>query len=124
MARIVLLVIARVDFSPDFPYYWKQPAIDRPQAGDLLQQRIDRVLAVARAYGYNTLVLGAWGCGAFGNDPHRTAADFRQALGNDYGGAFSDSSVEVTASLMTETSAPRSSEATVTCSGSCHDCCA
>jgi uncharacterized protein (TIGR02452 family) len=36
------------------------------------------------------LVLGAWGCGAFENDPHRTAMDFRQALENAYRGAFSD----------------------------------
>jgi uncharacterized protein (TIGR02452 family) len=66
------------------------PVIGQPQAGDLLQKRIHRVLAIAQSYGYSTLVLGAWGCGAFENDPHRTASDFRQALENDYSGAFSD----------------------------------
>lgn len=66
------------------------PVIGQPQAGDLLQKRIHRVLAIARAYGHSTLVLGAWGCGAFANDPHRTAIDFRQALENDNSGAFSD----------------------------------
>jgi len=66
------------------------PAIGQPQAGDLLQKRIHRVLAIARSYGYSALVLGAWGCGAFDNDPHRTATDFRQALENDFSGAFSD----------------------------------
>ena len=30
------------------------------------------------------------GCGAFGNDPHRTAFDFRQPLENDFRGTFSD----------------------------------
>lgn len=64
--------------------------IGQPQSGDLLQKRIHRVLAIARAYGHSTLVLGAWGCGAFGNDPHRAAIDFRQALENDYSGAFSE----------------------------------
>jgi uncharacterized protein (TIGR02452 family) len=64
--------------------------IGQPEAGDLLQLRIHRVLAIARAYGYSALVLGAWGCGAFHNDPHRTAADFRQALENDFNGAFSE----------------------------------
>src|SRR5262249_47998053 len=44
------------------------PAIGQPEAGDLLQRRIHRVLSIARAYGYVALVLGAWGCGAFGND--------------------------------------------------------
>jgi len=29
-------------------------------------------------------------CGAFANDPHSTASDFRQALENDFAGAFSD----------------------------------
>jgi len=66
------------------------PVIGQPQAGDLLQKRIHRVLAIARSYGHSALVLGAWGCGAFANDPHRTALDFRQALENDYNGAFSD----------------------------------
>jgi uncharacterized protein (TIGR02452 family) len=66
------------------------PDIGQPQAGDLLQKRIHRVLSIARSFGYSVLVLGAWGCGAFHNDPHRTAIDFRQALENDFGGAFSD----------------------------------
>ena len=61
-----------------------------PESGDLLQKRIHRVLAIAQAFGYSTLVLGAWGCGAFGNDPRRTAVDFRAALENDFSGAFSD----------------------------------
>ena len=66
------------------------PAVGQPQAGNLLQKRIHRVLAVARSYGHSVLVLGAWGCGAFANDAQRTAMDFRQALGNDFSGAFSD----------------------------------
>jgi uncharacterized protein (TIGR02452 family) len=56
------------------------PGLGRSRAGDLLQQRIARVLAIARAHGFTALVLGAWGCGAFGNDPHRTARDFHDAL--------------------------------------------
>ena len=66
------------------------PKIGQPEAGDLLQRRIHRVLAIARAYGHDTLVLGAWGCGAFGNDPYRTARDFRHALKTEFDGAFSD----------------------------------
>lgn len=66
------------------------PSIGQPESGDLLQRRIHRVLAIARAYGYSTLVLGAWGCGAFANDVHRTALDFRNALENEFSGAFSD----------------------------------
>lgn len=65
-------------------------AIGQPEAGDLLRRRIRRVLAIARGYGHAALVLGAWGCGAFGNDAHRTATDFRQALEKEFSGAFSD----------------------------------
>lgn len=65
------------------------PAIGQPRAGDLLEVRIRRVLAIARAYGYSTLVLGAWGCGAFRNDAARTSRDFRSAL-EDHAGAFDE----------------------------------
>lgn len=66
------------------------PAIGQPDSRDLLRQRISRVLAIARAYGHPSLVLGAWGCGAFGNDPTLTAQDFRHALEGEFEGAFSD----------------------------------
>ena len=66
------------------------PFIGQPEAGDLLQRRIRRVLSIARAFGHATLVLGAWGCGAFANDPARTARDFRQWLETDFSGAFSE----------------------------------
>ena len=55
---------------------------------DLLCRRISRVLTIAEAYGYEALVLGAWGCGAFGNDPARTARDFRDALSGPFLGVF------------------------------------
>jgi uncharacterized protein (TIGR02452 family) len=64
------------------------PRLGQPRSGDLLERRIRRLLAVARAYAFDTLVLGAWGCGAFGNDPARTARDFRAALEIDFDGAF------------------------------------
>ena len=63
--------------------------IGQPASGDLLQKRILRVLAIAAAYGHRALVLGAWGCGAFGNDPRRTANDFRRALEGEFAGSFS-----------------------------------
>jgi uncharacterized protein (TIGR02452 family) len=66
------------------------PGIGLVRSGDLLRRRIHRVLAVASACGHEAVVLGAWGCGAFGNDPHRTALDFRDALETDFRGRFSD----------------------------------
>lgn len=63
--------------------------IGQPLAGYLLSRRIHRVLAIAQAFGHTTLVLGAWGCGAFANDPRRTARDFRDALEGPFAGTFS-----------------------------------
>ena len=51
---------------------------------------LNRVLAVARAYGFTELVLGAWGCGAFRNDPGTTAEDFREAIEGPFSGAFKE----------------------------------
>jgi len=92
--------IFRMDDGKELPRPWLlsfltcaapyAPAIGQPAAGDLLQKRIGRLLAVARSCGHSALVLGAWGCGAFANDPSRTALDFRDALENDYSGAFAD----------------------------------
>lgn len=46
----------------------------------LLFERIRRMLIVAAHYGYTHLILGAWGCGAFGNDAKQMAAFFRRAF--------------------------------------------
>jgi uncharacterized protein (TIGR02452 family) len=45
-----------------------------------LLRRAVRVLHVAAAHGHRRLVLGAWGCGVFGNDPVVVADAFRSAL--------------------------------------------
>lgn len=52
-------------------------------------RRIRIMLAVAADHGYKNLVLGAWGCGAFGNNADDVAGFFRQVLiGEQYGTAF------------------------------------
>ncbi|AXG58552.1 hypothetical protein SLCG_7397 [Streptomyces lincolnensis] len=58
-----------------------------PQA---LAARAERVLEVAAAHGYRRLVLGAWGCGVFQNDPAQVAEAFRALLGpgGRFAGAF------------------------------------
>jgi len=66
------------------------PVIGQPDSARLLRQRIYRILEVAQAYDYSTLVLGAWGCGAFRNDPRQTAMDFRMALENEFNGVFAN----------------------------------
>jgi uncharacterized protein (TIGR02452 family) len=54
----------------------------------LMERRIERLFAVAADQGYRAMVLGAWGCGAFGNDPCATAQSFRSALIGPYSGVF------------------------------------
>lgn len=51
-----------------------------PEVPATLHRRARRVLAVAAAHGHRTLVLGAWGCGVFGNDPALVASVFAGAL--------------------------------------------
>ncbi|MFI2510492.1 TIGR02452 family protein [Streptomyces sp. NPDC018972] len=55
-----------------------------------LAVRAGRVLETAAAHGYRQLVLGAWGCGVFRNDPGHVAAAFRSHLepGGRFAGAF------------------------------------
>lgn len=66
------------------------PSVGPQKSAELLRARIRRVLAIASAYGYDTLVLGAWGCGALGNEPRQTAQDFCDALRGEFRGAFTD----------------------------------
>jgi uncharacterized protein (TIGR02452 family) len=46
----------------------------------VVRARAERVLRVAAAHGHRDLVLGAWGCGVFRNDPRVVAAGFADAL--------------------------------------------
>jgi len=58
------------------------------EIGPVMWKRILKVLAVAERHGHRSLVLGAWGCGAFGNDGNQIAGLFRQALEENFRGAF------------------------------------
>lgn len=51
-----------------------------PEIRENLERRAARVLRVAAAHGHRELVLGAWGCGVFGNDPAEVAQVFAETL--------------------------------------------
>ena len=64
-------------------------------SGEMIEEtfirRIRIMLAAAVKYGYNTLVLGAWGCGAFGNKPQDVAGYFKQVIVDEgYGKCFDE----------------------------------
>jgi uncharacterized protein (TIGR02452 family) len=66
-------------------------AIDASERADVkptLERRAGIVLEIAAKHGHRVLVLGAWGCGVFRNDPHEVAETFRAHLDARYGGAF------------------------------------
>ncbi|MEU3900741.1 TIGR02452 family protein [Streptomyces sp. NPDC045251] len=66
-----------------------------------LAARAERVLETAAAHGYRRLVLGAWGCGVFRNDPAQVAGAFRTLLGP--GGRFSAAFERVTFGILDRT---------------------
>ena len=52
-------------------------------------RRIRIMLAAAAKYGYKDIILGAWGCGAFGNKPEDVSEYFRRVIIDDkYGYCF------------------------------------
>ena len=51
-----------------------------PLIPEVFRRRSECVLALAAAHGYRQLVLGAWGCGVFRNDPAIVAASFAAHL--------------------------------------------
>ncbi|WP_221356872.1 TIGR02452 family protein [Streptomyces beigongshangae] len=72
-----------------------------PELPRALASRAERVLETALAHGYRRLVLGAWGCGVFRNDPAQVAGAFRALLGD--GGRFSGSFEHVVFGVLDRT---------------------
>lgn len=58
------------------------------QVPGVLHDRGGKILALAAHHGHRTLVLGAWGCGVFGNDPTVVAQAFRDQLDGPFRGIF------------------------------------
>ncbi|MHC6625160.1 TIGR02452 family protein [Streptomyces globosus] len=59
-----------------------------PDIPAALARRAERVLETAALHGYPRLVLGAWGCGVFRNDPAEVAEAFRTLLTGRFAGVF------------------------------------
>ncbi|WP_020474259.1 TIGR02452 family protein [Zavarzinella formosa] len=65
---------------------------------DVLRQRAENVLCVAAHGGYRHLLLGAWGCGVFQNDPELVAGIFADLLAG--GGLWADRFEKVVFSVL------------------------
>jgi uncharacterized protein (TIGR02452 family) len=61
-----------------------------PEVENVMRGRTAKVLAVAAAHGHHRLILGAWGCGAFGLAPTMMAGVFRDALRGPFAGSFDE----------------------------------
>jgi uncharacterized protein (TIGR02452 family) len=61
---------------------------DRGLVRPEMAERVRKVLAIAAANCHDAVVLGAWGCGVFKNDPEMIADLFREALFTRYMGVF------------------------------------
>jgi uncharacterized protein (TIGR02452 family) len=57
---------------------------------EVMAKRTARVLSIAAVHGTRRLILGAWGCGAFGLDPEMMAGIFKDALHGEFLNAFDD----------------------------------
>lgn len=60
-----------------------QDPVEAGRVPAVLRTRVAKVLALAHANGHRQLVLGAWGCGVFGNDPAEVAGTFATHLLDD-----------------------------------------
>jgi uncharacterized protein (TIGR02452 family) len=59
-----------------------------PKVEAVMKRRIRKVLAISLLNGHQTIVLGAWGCGVFQNDPKEIAKYFREVLTTDFRNRF------------------------------------
>jgi uncharacterized protein (TIGR02452 family) len=53
-----------------------------------MRTRINKMLALAHSKGHKTLILGAWGCGVFENEPSDIAQWFKDAFERKFDGKF------------------------------------
>jgi uncharacterized protein (TIGR02452 family) len=75
--------------APNAGEHFRRHPDDVTGVRDALERRIAYVLSIARAHHQRVLVLGAWGCGVFRNDPDLVATLFANALAHEqFAGAF------------------------------------
>lgn len=76
--------------APNVGSYWKYRAgtLEESQIAEIITSRIDFVLNAAIREGRSEIILGAFGCGVFDNDPEAIAYIFKHMLHGCYDGYF------------------------------------
>ena len=59
-----------------------------PDDAELVKGKVKRILEIAADQRQEVLILGAWGCGAFRNDPTEIASLFKEFFEGDFKGVF------------------------------------
>ena len=66
----------------------RKHAIDERTIRATLTERARKLLRLAASKGHDGVVLGAWGCGVFQNDPSVVAAVFAELLASEFRNVF------------------------------------
>jgi len=66
--------------SAPAPNIRSMESVDTEELYITLSYRIAKILQIAELHKHSTLILGAWGCGAFGNSPELVANAFMETL--------------------------------------------
>ena len=74
--------------APNAGQFLRQKQGNPSDLGKCLKRRCGMILAVANENNHRNLLLGAWGCGAFSNNPDMVADAFAYWLESDFSDAF------------------------------------
>ncbi|MEZ4888283.1 MAG: TIGR02452 family protein [Chitinophagales bacterium] len=55
---------------------------------EVMKRRIEKVLAIALEHGHKSIILGAWGCGVFQNNPDDIARYFKEVIEGKFKNQF------------------------------------
>lgn len=62
------------------PNVWSMDDPSEDNLKEIFNRRTRKILKIAAEYKHKTIILGAWGCGAFGNNAQMVAESFDEAL--------------------------------------------
>lgn len=76
--KVDILTSAAVNLNP---YHKDKVSYDQKEVDKIMMERLDKILGLFVLNEKTDLILGAWGCGVFENDPNIVAGYFKHFLG-------------------------------------------